>query len=131
MSRRVKIWGRKTLAALRATLGDACVACGTSEDLEFDCIVPQGHHHHTLSTDGRATFYRRQVANANLQLLCRDCHRLKTRIDIRRTEAHARRAWQCKIGDDYGGHRISVDHTANGFNAELADVREHHATAAE
>lgn len=74
-------WAYAVLSKLRATLGGVCATCGTDADLEFDCIEPQGDKHHRWETNRRAVFYRRQHGVGNLQLLCKDCHAVKTRAD--------------------------------------------------
>jgi hypothetical protein len=53
------------------------MACGTSEALTFDCIVPQGDSHHRGSTDQRICFYRSEMRLGNVQLLCLSCNCLK------------------------------------------------------
>jgi 5-methylcytosine-specific restriction endonuclease McrA len=83
MASRQVIWAQKAKLHLRNLLGNACARCGAREDLEFDCIVPQGHAHHTVGTVGRATFYRRQFEAGNLQLLCGPCHVAKSRAENR------------------------------------------------
>lgn len=83
MTSRQVIWARKVKQHLRALLGARCAQCGATEELEFDCIVPQGHAHHAAGTVSRATFYRRQFAEGNLQLLCGPCHVAKSRAENR------------------------------------------------
>lgn len=66
-------WAKRTLAKLREGLGGKCAECGAMEQLELDCISPTGH---TTTPTGksrtsRATHYRTQFANGNLQLLCK------------------------------------------------------------
>jgi len=78
MARRQRRWARESLDRLRQALGCKCNKCGSAEHLEFDCIKPQGHHHHSQGLGFRATFYWRQARAANLQILCRGCHALKT-----------------------------------------------------
>lgn len=74
MAKRQKVWARRALDALRHAMGGECARCPEDGDLEFDCIAPQGGEHHRFSTDQLATFYRRQHAEGNLQLLCPACH---------------------------------------------------------
>ena len=78
MSRRQKQWARRTLDAQRESLGGVCQICGSNDNLEMDCIAPMGDKHHKMSTDQRASFYRRQLMASNVQLLCKDCHMIKT-----------------------------------------------------
>jgi len=64
-------------------LGNACSWCGSTTDLEFDCIRPQGDKHHKVGSAARVCFYRKQHFEfGNLQLLCRACHELKTSRDL-------------------------------------------------
>ena len=81
MASRQVIWARRVKQELREIMGERCRRCGATEELEFDCIEPQGHHHHQVGTVGRATFYRLQHKIGNLQLLCPDCHSIKTLAD--------------------------------------------------
>lgn len=75
---RQNYWGRRTIERLRAVLGNVCNHCGARENLELDCIKPQGHGHHAAGANARACFYRRQLRQGNLQILCRSCHEKKT-----------------------------------------------------
>lgn len=77
MSRRVKAWAKAKRESLLMALGERCAACGATEDLTFDCVRPAGHKHHAWSTDKRITFYCRQAALRNLQVLCADCNSVK------------------------------------------------------
>ena len=81
MARRQRRWARESLDRLRIALNGRCNRCGDKEHLEFDCIKPQGHKHHSQGIGFRATFYWRQARAGNLQLLCRNCHSLKTLTD--------------------------------------------------
>ena len=81
MAKRQNVWGRKRLAALRMILGGKCRVCGSTERLEFDCIVPTDYRHHTLGISGRATYYWRQARMGNVQVLCSSCHGRKTAMD--------------------------------------------------
>ena len=83
MGKRQKIWARGVLDRLRLKLGAKCACCRRRECLEFDCIQPMGDEHHRMSLDQRATFYRRQEAAENLQILCERCHHRKTNRDLR------------------------------------------------
>ncbi len=62
-------------AALDAT--NASAFCGTTEQLEFDCIKPMGDKHHRYDTSQRMSFYRRRHAEGNLQVLCSTCNARK------------------------------------------------------
>ena len=80
MSQRQVKWATKALQDLRALLGNSCARCGGTRDLEFDCIKPQGDKHHKIGLTHRASFYRKQYRDGNLQLLCRyPCHHDKSR----------------------------------------------------
>jgi len=81
MAKRQKDWARKERKRLYALLGNACVECGSTEALCFDCIFPQGDKHHRLATDSKMCFYRKQLALNNLQLLCIECNSEKSARD--------------------------------------------------
>jgi len=81
MGKRQKVWARRSRDRLRADLGGRCAWCGGVEDLQFDCIIPQGHWHHKTEWSWRMSFYRGQLLLGNLQLLCEECHHAKTQID--------------------------------------------------
>lgn len=80
MGKRQNAWGRLKMLELRAELGNICnwINCTKTEKLQFDCIQAMGHKHHRCSQSERATFYRRQHALGNLQLLCPKHHSLKS-----------------------------------------------------
>ena len=84
MSARQKDWARRARANLLATLSAVCANCGRTDDLTFDCIRPTGHKHHTFDTSARMSFYRRQHAEGNLQVLCKNCNGNKDRPRIGR-----------------------------------------------
>lgn len=63
---------------LMMLLGYQCAKCGAEEELEFDCIKPQGDSHHRYDTSQRMCFYFKQYRQGNLQILCSSCHRKKT-----------------------------------------------------
>lgn len=73
-----KQWARRKRAELTVELGSLCVNCKREDDLEFDCIIPQGDKHHKMDTSARMSFYRAQHRNGNIQLLCEKCHRIKS-----------------------------------------------------
>jgi hypothetical protein len=75
--------------ALKVAMGGCCARCEGMLSLEMDCIRPQGDAHHKLSMDMRATFYRRQHAAGNLQLLCQWCHAEKSATEHPRRRAAA------------------------------------------
>lgn len=62
-------------------LGMMCRMCGGIENLEFDCIEPQGDEHHKMDTSHRMCFYWRQYRRGNLQVLCVDCHAKKSALE--------------------------------------------------
>lgn len=77
MARRQKEWAKRARIELLILLGGTCFKCGTEDMLEFDCIQPQGHRHHTFDTSQRMSFYRAQYKKGNLQILCERCHNKK------------------------------------------------------
>lgn len=78
MAKRQRIWASKKRDELRALLGGKCAYCGAKKDLEFDVIFPiDSTHHREMDTSWRMSFYRQQLANGNLQLLCSPCNSRK------------------------------------------------------
>ena len=82
MARRQVRWAKTALHRLKIALGARCNRCGSVVDLQFDCIVPQGHKHHSVGLTARACFYRKMARLGNLQLLCERCHVSKTADDL-------------------------------------------------
>lgn len=82
MGLRQRIWARDARARLVRLLGGKCARCGVTHPLQFDCIMPCGDAHHKVGFAQRISFYRRQQAAGNLQLLCTDCHIVKTAEDL-------------------------------------------------
>jgi len=68
----------KARAELVEKLGGKCVQCGEIEDLQFDCIVPQGPAHKFMPWPRRIRWYWCEHLRGNLQLLCPKCHTYKT-----------------------------------------------------
>ena len=59
-------------------MGGKCTQCGSTEELTFDCINPQGSDHHSaMDWSWRMSFYRAQFKQGNLQLLCHMCNSTK------------------------------------------------------
>lgn len=79
---RQRRWAYGVLKRLRFELGQCCAWCNRNRNLEFDCIAPEGDGHHRFETDRRAVFYRRLHRRGGLQLLCRACHKRKTRAQM-------------------------------------------------
>jgi hypothetical protein len=63
-------------------LGGRCACCKTEENLTFDCIVPRGSAHHRGNAEARILFYRRQMLDGNVQLLCQSCNSLKADLSL-------------------------------------------------
>lgn len=82
MGLRQRDWARRVRAALIAELGGICRGCGTTEDLQLDCIVPQGDRHHKIEWSARISFYRSQHRAGNLQVLCESCHSEKSANEL-------------------------------------------------
>lgn len=81
MGKKQKDWARRARSLLMWLLGDACATCGSTKNLEFDCIKPQGDAHHKYDTSHRMSFYRQQYDKGNLQIQCAKCHNKKTAKD--------------------------------------------------
>lgn len=82
MAKRQKEWARRTRDKLLSALGAKCNSCGSRSFLEFDCMEPRGDYHHKLSWDQRMSFYRREFAANNLQVLCESCHNKKSATEL-------------------------------------------------
>jgi 5-methylcytosine-specific restriction endonuclease McrA len=78
MAKRHKRRAKERRIELLMILGYSCAKCGSEDDLEFDCIVPQGDQHHRYDTSQRMSFYHKQYKLGNLQILCTHCHRKKS-----------------------------------------------------
>ena len=74
MAKAQKEWARRKRSELLELLGNVCAHCGTTENLEFDCISPRGDRHHRGEASQRMCFYRRQFREGNLQVLCNVCN---------------------------------------------------------
>jgi hypothetical protein len=81
MGKAQKRWARQERRRIKMLLGEKCALCPATENLEFDCIIPQGDHHHKKDTSSRISFYRRQLAEGNLQVLCAKCNSRKSITD--------------------------------------------------
>lgn len=81
MGKRQKQWAAKVRDQLFDVLGWACAKCGATKKLEFDCIQPRGHTHHKYDWSHRMSFYRREHAAGNLQVLCATCNALKGNVE--------------------------------------------------
>lgn len=81
MGLRQQAWARRARHRLLEKLGGKCAVCGTTEQLEFDCIVPQGDEHHRRDNSWRMSFYHAQESVGNLQILCSRHNNLKSATD--------------------------------------------------
>ena len=83
---RQRDWAHRARAALVAQLGGKCVQCGTSgtkkNPVEIDCRTPKGDRHHRIEQSSRISFYRAQMREENLQLLCKRHHGQKSQKEI-------------------------------------------------
>ena len=82
MGKRQVDWARRKRLELELLLGLVCALCGKKrKKLQFDCIIPQGDHHHRIGFTWRMSFYWAQYKAKNLQLLCQKCHDKKNLQD--------------------------------------------------
>jgi hypothetical protein len=78
MAKRQKKWAKQQRTILHWLLGNKCCDCGTTENLQLDCDVPQGkEHHRKMAWDCRMRFYWRQYHASNLRLRCAKHNGLK------------------------------------------------------
>ena len=77
MSKRQKNWARRAREAIIHDLGGCCDNCGDVTNLTLDCLRPKGSMHHRLDTSARIGFYRAQMKQDNLRILCRTCNASK------------------------------------------------------
>jgi 5-methylcytosine-specific restriction endonuclease McrA len=77
MGARQRDWAKRKRARLVAILGSRCNYCGAVEDLQLDCIHPRGHDHHRMESSMRMSFYLKEFAACNLQVLCGACNSRK------------------------------------------------------
>lgn len=78
MAARQREWARRKRDELFHQLGPRCAWCGSTQDLTFDCIQPQGHEHHRrYDWSWRLSFYTRMHLQSNLQVLCVTCNSKK------------------------------------------------------
>ena len=83
---RTTLFAHKKRAAIFEVLGPKCAACGATDHLEFDLIVPQQmpkSHHQSMSFAQRMIFYCRQLSAGNVQVLCSKCNSRKHRGQTR------------------------------------------------
>ena len=72
-----RVWERRWRKRLLGELGGRCVFCGTTQDLTLDCIDPRPRHAVNANYRGRICFYRREMREGNVQILCRHCNSVK------------------------------------------------------
>lgn len=79
MAKRQNDWARRTRDKILDQLGRTCKSCGSTINLQFDVIIPIGEvgksrHHRAMNWSWRMSFYRKQLALNNLQILCDKCN---------------------------------------------------------
>lgn len=78
MAKRQRVWAAEKRDELFSSLGKLCAKCGSTEQLEFDVIVPiDSGRHHDFEWSWRISFYRREFDRGNLQVLCSKCNSRK------------------------------------------------------
>lgn len=81
MAKRQREWARRKRDEIFNALGRKCAQCGATEKLEFDVIIPIGdahtNSHHSIEWSHRMSFYRKQLDQNNLQILCERCNNKK------------------------------------------------------
>jgi 5-methylcytosine-specific restriction endonuclease McrA len=81
------------IADAKLFLGGTCKHCGSKENLEFDHIVPSEKRVAIgkIYTSTRITLYTELL---KCQLLCKNCHLKKTRIEISKRIPRNNRKWK-------------------------------------
>lgn len=80
MGKYEKQWARNRRALWMDVLGGMCVDCRSTENLEFDVIIPEmnGDRHHKMDTSARMSYYHRQIKWDNLAIRCTKCNNKKS-----------------------------------------------------
>ena len=77
MGKRQRAWAKLKRVELMMALGGYCKRCNATDDLTFDCIIPQGDKHHKGGASERICFYRFHHSLGNVQILCHKCNSKK------------------------------------------------------
>lgn len=123
-----RAYHREWMRRRRATFfdGKVCAACGGVDQLELDHVdrttkLHKGHH--AIWSWSQA---RREAELAKCQVLCRACHREKTRVENQRPRALTREmvaemrrraangAWTTVLARDFGVSRNAVRRAVTG-----------------
>lgn len=72
-----------TRALVFSLLGGRCAKCQTNYPLEVDVIASGSVDHHDAGNLRRAQIYLDLAKRGLVQLLCKNCHREKTRLESR------------------------------------------------
>ena len=78
---------RTKLAKLKTMYGGKCVQCASTNNLEFDHIDPR-FKSFTISEGWALAWDRVMREAAKCQLLCRPCHKEKTRLQMYGVREH-------------------------------------------
>lgn len=84
MGARQMLWARKLRRKIMRELEYECTFCKATRHLQFDCKEPVGNSHGKWSYDTRIRFYREQLKEGNLQVLCSKCHDKKSAKERRK-----------------------------------------------
>lgn len=101
---------------LRTMLGDKCVICSSTDDLEFDHIDPSSK---SFQISGRGLDKPLPVLMSEAQkcqLLCRSCHSAKTQ-----QENKSRIPWNKgeRNANDFGEHGVASTYSEHGCRCAL------------
>lgn len=72
----------KRKALLKNLLGDTCVSCGATGNLQFDHVLPEEKSFSIAGNNIELGLERMLLELQKCQLLCVTCHKDKTRTDV-------------------------------------------------
>ena len=89
-----------------------CTKCGSNFNLQVDHVFPELKVSHRIWS---MTKSKREVELKKCQVLCEDCHKLKTRMDYRRLVTH------CPAGHEYTQENTRIKKGTNKRTCKSCD----------